>query len=232
MNERLVEDIVDRAGERLGPVDHRQDGLGDIQAALTQPGDQIRDQGGVLGRAFLDRQRVLGPVDADAQRDHAGVLAEVHPVGHERDQIQVIEAAAHQLAKRGLGGGDEPAGHRRLRGRRGRLLHGLPRGLQAAPVAARRQAGQHLLHGQLAEDLGRGEQVIRRQVQLTGPVGRPHPRPGHWHPPPAQSHRSGAGAMPVPRPIHVVPAIRATQPGDILVEHGGHHLQAGADGQG
>jgi hypothetical protein len=55
---------------------------------------------------------VLGPVDVDAQRDDAGVLAEVHPVGHERDQIQGIEAVRHQLRKRGLGGGDEPAGDR------------------------------------------------------------------------------------------------------------------------
>jgi hypothetical protein len=53
MDERLIEDILNRAGQGLGPVDHRQDGLGDVQAALTQPGDQIRDQGGVLGGALL-----------------------------------------------------------------------------------------------------------------------------------------------------------------------------------
>jgi hypothetical protein len=130
----FIEDVLDRAGQGLGPVDHRQDGLGDVQAALTQPGDQIRDQGGVLGGALLPGERVLGPVDADAEGDHAGVLTEVHPVGHERDQVQVIEAAAHQLAQRGLGSRDEPAGHRRLRRGRGRLLHLGTSRLQPVPV--------------------------------------------------------------------------------------------------
>ena len=128
--------VLDRAGQRLGPVQHGEDGPGDVQAAVAQPGDQIGDQGGVLRRALLDRQRVLDPVDADAERDDAGVLAEVHPVDQERDQVQVIEAAAHQLRERGLGRGCEPAGHRRLARGRGRLLHGLPGRLQAAGVAA------------------------------------------------------------------------------------------------
>ena len=66
---RLVEDVFDRAGEGLRPVQDGQDGLGDVQAALAQPGDQVRDQGGVLGRALLHRQRVIDAVDADAQRN-------------------------------------------------------------------------------------------------------------------------------------------------------------------
>jgi hypothetical protein len=80
LDERLVEDVLDRPGQGLGAVEDGKDGLGDVQAALAQPGDQVRDQGGVLGGSFLDRQRVLGAVDADAQRGHAGVLTEVHPV--------------------------------------------------------------------------------------------------------------------------------------------------------
>jgi hypothetical protein len=35
---------------------------------------------------------MLDPVDVDAERDDARVLAEVHPVGHERDQVQVAQA--------------------------------------------------------------------------------------------------------------------------------------------
>jgi hypothetical protein len=110
LDDRLVEHPPDRAGQGLGSVKYREDGLGDVQAAVAQPSDQISDQGRVLGRALLHRQRMLRAVDADAQRHHAGVLAEVHPVHHERHQVQVIQAAGHQLGQRGLGRGDEPAG--------------------------------------------------------------------------------------------------------------------------
>jgi hypothetical protein len=85
---------------------------------------------------FLHGERVLGPVDADAERDDAGVLAEVHPVDHDRDQVQPVQAAAHQLGERGLGPGDEPAGDRRLGGGGGLRLDGLPGGLQPAGITA------------------------------------------------------------------------------------------------
>jgi hypothetical protein len=169
LDERLVEHVVDRTGQGLGPVEHGEDGPADIQAAVAQPIDQVRDQSRVLGRALLDRQRVLGPVDADAQRHDAGVLAEVHPVDHQRDQVEVIEAPGHQFRERGLGRGDEPPRYRRL-ARGCRLAgHRLPGGLQPSGIAARRQPGQHLLHRQPARDLGRGEQVVAGQVQFPGP---------------------------------------------------------------
>src|SRR6266487_3794646 len=232
LDERLAGDVPDGAREGLGAIEDGEDGPGDIQAALAQPGDQVGDQGGVLGRAFLDGQRVLGPLNVDAERDDAGVLAEVHPVGHERDQVQPIQPAGHQLLQRGLSRGHEPAGHRRLAGGRGRLLDGLPGGLQAIAVAARRQSGEHLLQRQPAQDLGGGEQVIAGQVQLTGPVGGPHPRPLDGDAPPAHSDRPGPGAMPVTRAVRIVPAVRPAQPLGVLAEHGGHHLQPGPHSQG
>jgi hypothetical protein len=156
LNDRLVEHPPDRAGQGLGPVKDRKDGPGDVQAAVAQPGDQISGQGGVLGRALLHRQRVLRAVDADAQRHHAGGRAEVHAVDQERDQVQVIEPLAHQLHQGGLGGGGEPARHRRLAHRRSGILGGMPCWLQAAHVTAGRQPGQHLLQRELPEDLGGG----------------------------------------------------------------------------
>ena len=84
------------AARALDPSITARIGPGDIQAAVAQVGDQAGDQGLVLRRALGQRQRVLGPVDADAQRDHAAVLAEVDAVDQERDQVQVIEAAAEQ----------------------------------------------------------------------------------------------------------------------------------------
>ena len=85
-----------------------------------RPDDQVGDQGGVLGRALHQRQRVLDPVDVDAQGDHAGVLAEVHPVDHQRHQVQPGQIGGQQLRQRGLGRRDEPPRHRRARGARPR----------------------------------------------------------------------------------------------------------------
>ncbi len=42
-------------------------------------------------RALLERERVLVPVAADAERDHAAVPGEVHPIDHERDQVDLVE---------------------------------------------------------------------------------------------------------------------------------------------
>ena len=94
--------------------------------ALAQPDDQLGDQGGVLGRALDQRQRVLDPVDVDPEGDHAGVLAEVHPVDHQRHQVQRRKVRGEQLGQRGLGLGDEPPRHRRARGAGGGLLGARP----------------------------------------------------------------------------------------------------------
>ena len=52
---------------------------------------------------------VFRAVDADAQCHHAAVLAEVHPVDHERHKIQRREVRGEQLGQGGLGLGDESA---------------------------------------------------------------------------------------------------------------------------
>jgi hypothetical protein len=48
LDEWLIEDVLDGPGQGLGPVEDGQDGLGDVEAAAAQPGDQVRDQGRVL----------------------------------------------------------------------------------------------------------------------------------------------------------------------------------------
>ena len=58
----------------------------------------------------------------------------MHPVDHQRDQVQVIEPAGHQLSQGGLGRGHEPARHRRLRRRGGRAP---PPPARRAPARAR-----------------------------------------------------------------------------------------------
>jgi hypothetical protein len=44
----VIEHVEYRAAQRLGPIEHRQDRTGDLQAALAQPDQQLGDQGGVL----------------------------------------------------------------------------------------------------------------------------------------------------------------------------------------
>jgi hypothetical protein len=59
-------------------------------------------------RALDQRQRVLHTVDVDPERDHAGVLTEVHSVHHQRHQIQRGQIGGQQLRQGGLGLRDEP----------------------------------------------------------------------------------------------------------------------------
>jgi hypothetical protein len=49
LHRRLAEDVADRLAECLGAVDHEQDSLLGIEAALDQVGQQRRRDGGVLG---------------------------------------------------------------------------------------------------------------------------------------------------------------------------------------
>ena len=55
---------------------------------------------------------MLGAVDADAQRDDAGVLGEVHPVDHQHHEVHCGQIRAHQLGQGVLGSRDEPPRHR------------------------------------------------------------------------------------------------------------------------
>jgi hypothetical protein len=129
----MVEQVGYGAAERLGAIQHAQDRSADIQATLAQPSEQLAGQGGVLGGPLDQGQRVLGPVDGDAEGDHAGVLTVVDPVDHEADQVELGQVGGQQLGQRGLGHGHEPAGDRRLRGARRALLDPVPTGSRPRP---------------------------------------------------------------------------------------------------
>jgi hypothetical protein len=64
---------------------------------------------------------MLGAIQPDTERDHATVLAEVHPVDHERDQVQTGQILGEQFGQGGLGGRHEPPRHRRAAGAAGGL---------------------------------------------------------------------------------------------------------------
>jgi len=204
----------------------------DVQAALAQPDQQLAHQRGVLGRALDQRQRVLDPVDIDTQRDHAAVLTEVHPIDHQRHQIQPGHISGQQLGQGRFGGRDEPARHRRLRGAHRGMLDTGADGLKPDRVAPRGQPGQHPLHGHPPEHLGPGKQLISRHRQLTGAVGGAHSRPRHGHPTPAQAHRTGLVTVPRRGTRRIVAAPRPARRGHGGLHHRGQHLQPGANREG
>ena len=157
----------------------------------------------------------------------AGVLAEVDPVDHERDQVQAGRLAAHQLRRGGLGGGDEPA-------RPADLLVAAAACSTACPAGSRpRNNGGTTARpasspARAAQDLGADEQVIAGQAQLPGPVGGPTlgRLTGSRRPPKVTARpRCRAGTRPdlgcACRPGRTA---AATSSANI----GGHHLQAGA----
>ena len=119
LDHRAVEHVEDGLAQRLGPVEAHQHRAGDVQAPLTQVDQQAGDQGRVLGRALHQRQRVLDPVDADTQRHDTARLGEVHPVDHQRHQIQPGQILRQQLGQSGFGHRHKPAGDRRFACRRG-----------------------------------------------------------------------------------------------------------------
>lgn len=94
LDHRLVEDLADGLGEGFGPVDDHQDRASGVQAALAQPDEQAAHHGGVLRRALHQRERMLDPVGVDAQRHDAQVLAEAHPVDHQRHQVHLVQRAS------------------------------------------------------------------------------------------------------------------------------------------
>jgi len=226
-----VEDIQHRPAQRFGSIEHHQDGAGDIQAALAQPNDQLGDQGGVLGRALDQRQRVFGAVDADSQGDHAGVLTEVHPVDHQPDQVQRRQVRGQQLGQRGLGRGDEPARDGRLRRGCGGLLDARAHRFKPHRVAPRRQPGQHPLHRHPAQHLRLGKQLIRRHRQFPRAIGRARPRPAYGYPASTQAHRPRTVPMPRRRALGIMAALGPAHRGHIGFHHRGHHLQPGAHSQ-
>ena len=224
-----VEHLADPGGQRLGPVEHRQDRAGGVQAAFAQVNEQSAYQGGVLRRAFGQRERVLGALGVDAQGDHTAVLGEVHPVDHDRHQIQRGQVGGEQLGQGGLGGLDEPPRHRRLRRRRAALLDVLADGFEPDRVVPGRQAREHPLEGHASHDLGAGELLVAGHRQLSGAIRGAHPRSRDRHPPAPEAGRAGLVAPPGRSAVWVVASLRAAHRGDVVLHQRLHDLQPGAD---
>jgi hypothetical protein len=196
----------------LAPSITTRTGLVTSSPRFAQPSQQVGDDRGVLGRALGQPERDLGPIQGDAEGDHAAVLGDVHAVDHERDQVQPGQVLGEQLGQGMLGRGHEPARHRRLRRARAGLLDPAADRLQPGGVVARRQLGQHPLQGQLVQQLGPGERRPGRQAQLAGAVGGAHPRTVDPHTPAAKGDLAGLGAVADRGTVGVVAALGPTSP--------------------
>jgi len=82
LDNRVIEDAHHGGPQGLAAIDPDEDRPCGVQATLTQPGQQIGDHAGVLRRTLTQPERMLRAVDANAQRDHAQVLTDMHPVDH------------------------------------------------------------------------------------------------------------------------------------------------------
>jgi len=69
-------------------VEHNQDQLGHVQAAVAQPDKQTRCQGDFLGPILAKCQRMLDALQVDAKRHDTTGLGGVHPADHHRHQVQ------------------------------------------------------------------------------------------------------------------------------------------------
>jgi hypothetical protein len=108
----MVEDRQHRRPERLAPVEDTQDRPGHLEPTLTQPHQELFDQGHVLGVVFDDGEWVLGALNVDAEGHYTAVTCEMDPVEHQGDEIEPGEILGHQLGQSGLGRGHEPPGDR------------------------------------------------------------------------------------------------------------------------
>jgi hypothetical protein len=96
----LTEDVADRPQQRLAAVDHDQDRLGGVEAAIDQVGKQGAGELRVLGRALPEPERGLHPLGRDPERDYVGAVGHLHAVEHHHREAHIVEAPRHQLLQR------------------------------------------------------------------------------------------------------------------------------------
>jgi hypothetical protein len=124
---------------------------------------------------------MLVALEVDAQDDDATGFGEVDAVDHQRDESEPGQVGGEQLTEGGFGHRDKLARDRRLAYRRGCFINLPADRLEPDRVAAGREPGEHLLHRHLAQDLGRVEQLVRRDRQFVRPP-RPRPAPAGGSP--------------------------------------------------
>jgi hypothetical protein len=227
----LAEDVLDRAPERLAAVDHEQDRLLCVQAAVDEIGQQRAGQRRVLRRAFPQPERNLDALGRDPQRDDVSALGDLQPIEHHHRQAHVIQPTRHEIAQRGAGALDEHLRHRRLRRRRARGLDCAADRLTDAGEAARGDAGEHPVHHRPRQRIAVGEGLVALNGQLALVVGAAHPRAAHRHAPATEGHRPVVVAVADRDATGVVLALGADDLVDLELHQLVHHAQADTDAE-
>ena len=215
----------------FGAVDHEQDPLLGVEAALDQVGEQRRRDGRVLGRAFPEPERDLDALGRDPEADDVGASLQLEPVDHHRRQPDVVEAATHQLAERATRPLNEHPRDGRLRRRPRPLLDLSADRLLRAPVAAGGDAGQHPLQHRTRQRVTVGEVVVGAQPHLRAAVGAAHARPLHRDAAAAERHLARLVTVTHRDPINVVLAARPDDLDDFLFDQLGQHAQPDTDAE-
>jgi hypothetical protein len=153
LDDGLTEDVCDGSAQGLGAIDDDEDPFGDVKSAFAQAHQQVFCQGGVLGRALDQGERMLNARDFDAQSHHPTVLGDVHAVDHQGHQVELAQRAGQKLGQGGLGGTDEAPRDRGLARAACLPLNGATDRLQTDPIAAGGKPGEQALHGKTAEHL-------------------------------------------------------------------------------
>ena len=91
----------------LAPSMTTRIGLVTSRPRSAKPDEEVLDDGGVLGVALCDRERVLLAGYVDPHRHDTDVIAEVHAVDHERHEVELGELTRQQLGQGVLGGLDK-----------------------------------------------------------------------------------------------------------------------------
>lgn len=223
----LAEDALHAGGERLGTVDDEQDPGLVAQAAGHEIGQQVLHDGAVLGVAIPQPDGDLGAVGGDDQRRHAAAVGEHDPVDHHRGDVELGQVPADELGQRRLGGRLEATRYRRLRVAACHVLQLVADGLGHQGVAAGGDPGQHPLHRDLGEQIGRREHRVGVQVQLAA-IGQRRPGTAQRHCASPEHDRPGSGAVASGDAIRVVATLRADLVGHFFVHDLAHRQQAGA----
>src|SRR3954447_3886894 len=221
------EHVADRLAQRLGAVDHAEHALLDVEATLDEVGQQRGGDGGVLGRAVPQPQRVLDAVAVDPQRHDAAAALELDAVEHQHRQAQIAQRAAHQRDQVLARARDELTRHRGSARRPLDVLDVVADRLAGARVAARRHAGQHPLEHDVGERVAVGEVTVRLQLDLTRAVDGAGPRPLDRHAAPTESHLAPLMAVAHRPTARIMLALRA----DDLIDLGLHEFRAAPPGR-
>jgi hypothetical protein len=180
---------------------------------------------GIFGRSIPEAERMFLTGRIDPERDDQAALGEDHAVDEERHQIQAIQRRRLPRADLRCGARHEAPTDTALA--RPPAAHLGRQRLEAARVAPRRDAQQHLFDDPPIERIGLGHRLERRQRHLVMPG--PHPGPANLDFASAQHdatrRRPGAAGLPlglvgIPRPADRDP---------ILFEHRFEHLHPRSD---